>query len=492
MNLEKELGLVMVNNLRLKAKIMVVIFSVIFIAQMVLISASAIMHIRLLAGVTYKTVLIVPAMVSMGALLQMYAYRYFGRLAGQRSDISKPLVYILAFVEVSFPTILMFFVGVIVFTSQSADPGFLLSSPPAIMYFLFIMLSAFTLDASVCCFSGIIGALEYLIFVAWFLHGKQVSETEFPNNIGKAVIMAGCGVVAGLVSAKIKEAVLSSLQSKNDLISRLDVLVTEKTEEISLQKEEILEKNKDITDSINYAKRIQQSILPKNDFVRQLFPNSFVLYRPKDIVSGDFYWAGLKSKKKIIAAVDCTGHGVPGAFMSMVGSSLLNEVVLETGTVNSAEILNLLREKLIRTLQQTGAQGESKDGMDISLCVLDGMDLEFSGANNPMYLIRRGELIEYKGDKQPIGIHSGNNRPFAAVRMQLEAGDRIFIFTDGYADQFGGPKGKKFMYKRLQENLLAGARLEMSELKATLEKDLNAWRGNLDQVDDICIIGIEI
>ena len=266
----------------------------------------------------------------------------------------------------------------------------------------------------------------------------------------------------------------------------------EKTKNAELKKayDIIEEKNKDITDSIYYAKRIQNSILPKDSLISALFPNHFVLYKPKDIVSGDFYWVGERNGKRIIAAADCTGHGVPGAFMSMAGSSLLNEIVNEKNISSSGQILNHLRERLMQTLQQTGADGESKDGMDIALCVLDGNNLEFSGANNPLYLIRNKELQEYKSDKQPIGVHVGNEKPFASHKIELRKGDIFYIFSDGYADQFGGPGGKKFMSKRFKELLLNVSQYPVNQQKTMLDSAIEDWKQGGNQVDDILVIGI--
>ena len=252
----------------------------------------------------------------------------------------------------------------------------------------------------------------------------------------------------------------------------------------------IEEKNKDITDSIRYAKRIQTAILPKDTFIQSLFPESFVLFKPKDIVSGDFYWASFKNGSKIIVAADCTGHGVPGAFMSMTGSTLLNEVVNEKATTTATGILSLLRERLMQTLQQTGADGESKDGMDIALCVIDGNKLEFAGANNPLYIINDGVLKEYKGDKQPIGVHVGEQKPFISHSIELQKGDSVYIFTDGFADQFGGPNGKKFLYKRFQELLLSVSTKPMDQQKQILDDTIESWKQGGEQIDDILVIGL--
>ena len=199
-----------------------------------------------------------------------------------------------------------------------------------------------------------------------------------------------------------------------------------------------------------------------------------------------------KNGKKIIAAVDCTGHGVPGAFMSMVGTSLLNEIVNEKNVTTSSEILNKLKDRLITTLQQTGAEGESKDGMDIAICCISNGELEFSGANNPMYLVRKSEIVEIKGDKHPIGIHMGREHHFGSHKMKTEKGDCIYIFSDGYADQFGGPKEKKFKQRKFIEMLLEYNDIPMHEQENFLRKTIVDWQGANEQVDDMLVIGFRI
>jgi serine phosphatase RsbU (regulator of sigma subunit)/ligand-binding sensor domain-containing protein len=270
-------------------------------------------------------------------------------------------------------------------------------------------------------------------------------------------------------------------------------IIQERTAEVVKQKEVIELKNKDITDSINYAKRIQEAILPTKENFKTLFPESFILYKPKDIVSGDFYWLSEKNDKIFFAAADCTGHGVPGAFTSMIGNSLLNEIVNDKGIAEPAKILDALREGIIKALKQSGKEGENKDGMDISLCCVDlkNKTLEYAGAYNPLFLVRKNELIEIKADKFPIGI-SDRISQFTNNLMNLEPGDSIYVFSDGYADQFGGSDGKKFMRKRFKELLLSVQSLSMDEQGHDLNKAIVSWQGAADQVDDILVIGVKI
>ena len=273
----------------------------------------------------------------------------------------------------------------------------------------------------------------------------------------------------------------------------LKKIIDERTSEIVKQKNEIEVKNKDITDSINYAKKIQEAILPSTELFKSLFKDGFILYKPKDIVSGDFYWLSEKENEILIAAADSTGHGVPGAFMSMIGHAMLNEIVNDKGITQPAKILDALRNGIIKALKQSGKSGESKDGMDIALYNInkEKSSLQYAGANNALFLIRNKELIEYKADKFPIGIGI-NMESFSNNFIEIKKDDTIFIFSDGYADQFGGPAGKKFMRKRFKQMFLDINHLNMDEQKKEVADALTQWQGNYSQVDDILVIGIKI
>ncbi len=260
------------------------------------------------------------------------------------------------------------------------------------------------------------------------------------------------------------------------------------------QKKVIEEQNKDITDSIHYAEQIQRASLPKDEEVERLLPENFVLFKPKDIVSGDFYWLGEEGGKVFFAACDCTGHGVPGAFMSMMINALLSEAVNEKGITKPSLIFYDVRNGIIKSLKQTGAEGEQKDGMDAVLCMWDKANnkLEFAAAYNSLYLIRKDELIETKGDKQPIGFYLGEQIPFTNHEIKLKKEDIIYIFSDGYADQFGGPSGKKFKSKQFKQLLVDVHKKDMAEQKAILDKTFEDWKGDLEQVDDILVMGIKV
>ncbi len=263
---------------------------------------------------------------------------------------------------------------------------------------------------------------------------------------------------------------------------------------ISEQKAIVEEKNKDITDSINYAQKIQEAILPPKELKKEMLPEGFVLFKTRDIVRGDFYWFANKNGKRIIAAVDCTGHGVPGAFMSMIGNTFLTEIVEGRGITSPAEILSEMRFQVIKALKQSGEQSDSKDGMDMALLCFDenNNSVEFAGANNTLWLIRNGECIAYKPDKRPVGYYRGEGLPFTNHSIVCKPGDTFYIFTDGYADQFGGSEGKKLKYKPFKEILLSIQDKSMEEQEQILSKRFDEWKGSLDQVDDVLIIGIRI
>jgi serine phosphatase RsbU (regulator of sigma subunit) len=282
------------------------------------------------------------------------------------------------------------------------------------------------------------------------------------------------------------EAQRDSIQEQRNILSDINR---------SLQKAylEIEEQKKHIEDSIHYARRIQNAILPPDDFVTNLLPDSFVLYKPKDIVSGDFYWMARKDNLVIIAAVDCTGHGVPGAFMSIVGSNQLNFAINVKNVVRPDEILNTLNDGVTKTLRQTRLSSSVKDGMDIAIITIDfeNAKLNYAGGNNPLFIIRNNELMQIKADKFPIGGYMGEKlKDFTNNEMDLKKGDVLYLFSDGYADQFGGTDDSKFLIRRFRELLLKMHNEPMNEQKEILDQIHNDWRGNSVQIDDILVIGI--
>lgn len=281
----------------------------------------------------------------------------------------------------------------------------------------------------------------------------------------------------------------------NELTSNLEQKVIERTEKIEEQKQEIEILLKHTTDSIVYAKRIQEAILPPLGYIREVLPNSFFLYRPKDIVSGDFYWVDQKEDKVIFAAIDCTGHGVPGAFMTIIGHNGLSKAINYVEDANPAAVLDALNKEVSETFKQHNQESSIKDGMDAAMCTIDfkTRELQFAGAYNPLFLIRDNDVIEIKGNKFPIGEFLGEEKQsFTNNVVQLNEGETIYIFSDGYADQFGGPKGKKFMFKRFRELLLSIQEKSMDEQRSILNREIDIWRGDLEQVDDIIVIGLRV
>lgn len=331
---------------------------------------------------------------------------------------------------------------------------------------------------------------------------KKITEAKFvQEKTQRYALYAGVFVLICVAIFIFNR--LQVTKKQNLIIENQKLQVELKNEEITHQKELVDEKQKEIIDSINYAKRIQQAVLTGEDVWNKISKEHFILFKPKDIVSGDFYWAyNTPNNRSVFALADCTGHGVPGGFMSMLGNSFLNEIVVENKIFKADQILNKLRAKIINALEQKGGT-QQKDGMDMSLCVWNKLDntLEFAGANNPLWLLRtvvsssgveNKQLEEYKADKMPIGLYLETETPFTSVTIQLQAGDIIYLSTDGYADQFGGPKGKKLKYKPLIESLIKNSSLPMTEQKMVLDTTFNDWMNKHDQVDDVSLIGVKV
>jgi serine phosphatase RsbU (regulator of sigma subunit)/Flp pilus assembly protein TadD len=317
----------------------------------------------------------------------------------------------------------------------------------------------------------------------------QVKSESFVKTI---FIIAACLllVIAFFIfrGLRQKQKINSALEEKNKIIE-------EQKQTVEHQKYVVEEQNKDITDSIRYAERIQSAILPPEKQWYSVFPQSFVFYKPKDILSGDFYWIEQKGDLVFVAAADCTGHGVPGALISIVNYNLLNKAVLEKDLNDPADILNYVNHQLILSLHQTYQESSVKDGMDISLCVLNTKTLEmhFAGANNPIYVIKNKELTQVNADKFPVGAFIEDQiQSFTTKKMQLQKNDLLYLFSDGYADQFGGDKGKKFKYKQLKDVLLDNQNLPLQEQYSVLENRFTTWKGKLEQVDDVLVIGIRV
>lgn len=306
------------------------------------------------------------------------------------------------------------------------------------------------------------------------------------------------GVLGGLSLVIFLGFTIKSNIEKKKTNKQLQVF----NDEILQQKNIIEEKNHEITDSITYASRIQQGVIPDEDELRQLLPNHFVFFKPRDIVSGDFYWAcKVKSKtepntkRTVVAVVDCTGHGVPGAFMSLVGNTLLNQTINRSSITTPAQALDYINIQLPKTIKSKSSTGAIKDGMEVAMCDFnfDTLTMQFAGANSNIYIIRNKEIKIYKGDKQPIGeSFSGTTINYTNQIISLQKDDCVYLISDGYADQFGGAKGKKFKYKQLENLFCEIAEKKVDEQREILARAFDDWKSHHEQVDDVLIMGIKI
>jgi serine phosphatase RsbU (regulator of sigma subunit) len=340
---------------------------------------------------------------------------------------------------------------------------------------------------------------------------QMEAESFFLDNAGIPLAAEKCKNSLEVVRSSVTTKMNKELESLNRQFDRLMLIIgivalfvvlaaliigffakqlRLQREETQAQKEILDQLYQDLTDSIQYAQRLQSTILPTSGSVRQLFPKSFIMYQPKSVVSGDFYWFKNIGGKKLFAAADCTGHGVPGAFMSLVGHNFLNHVTKVF--LDPAQILNNVN-RLATEVMKTNSSGV-RDGMDISLCSYheDSRTLEFCGANNAIYIIRNNELIELKACKRSIGSFGERGENFTTQKIQLEPQDMLYCFSDGYADQFGGSENRKFMRKNFKSLLVQISSLEIAEQEKALHHALNTWKGSFEQTDDILVIGIQI
>lgn len=265
-------------------------------------------------------------------------------------------------------------------------------------------------------------------------------------------------------------------------------------EELDMQREELQIKNKDLTDSLTYARRIQTALLPTVGLINKLIPDHFIFYRPKHIVSGDFYWVSQDGNRLYLAAADCTGHGVPGALMSMIGLEILQKIISESRIEHTDQVLSALNREMEQAFnKEENGMASIKDGIEIGMCIIDMQtrELEFSGAFLPVYIIRDEKLIEIKGDKINVG-QSVDGVEFTKTTHKLDSNDIIYLFSDGYADQFGGPENKKFMYRRLRHLLVTISKFPMDDQRRILEETIVAWMADTDQIDDMMVMGFRL
>jgi serine phosphatase RsbU (regulator of sigma subunit) len=326
-----------------------------------------------------------------------------------------------------------------------------------------------------------------------FIIGVIVPESDLMGELRKTqlVILVGFFVVLILIFIVIRN--YNQKKNANKLLIIKNLEIEAQRDKIETQRDKILKQQKSITSSIEYAKRIQTAVLPPTDYLDKCMPEHFVLFKPRDIVSGDFYWIKKIKKYLIIAAADCTGHGVPGAFMSMLGVAFLNEITTRQDVTSANQVLDRLRTYIKTSLRQSGKRYESPDGMDIALCVVDTetRKLQFAGAYIPLYFIRDNKLNILKPDIMPIGYFR-KEKQFSNQEIQMMPADIFYIFSDGYFDQFGGENHTKFNLEKFKHLFIEIHRKPMSQQKEILEKTIEEWKGNNDQIDDILIIGFKI
>lgn len=335
-----------------------------------------------------------------------------------------------------------------------------------------------------------------------FTHNEEISIKKHSDEIGQLVdnfliLRKEVWNQINFLEDNIKKRTEQILSQNNK--------IKEQNEEISAQRDEVMKKsiliqkqNSNILDSIKYAKKIQEAFLPERKIIKNVFPDCFILWKPKALVSGDFYWFKNVSNKNenisFLAAVDCTGHGVPGAFMSMLGNSLLNEIILRKKNKNAGIILNLLRDQLIETLRLEGNRAKANDGMDIALVVFNHNTntIQYAGAKRPLYIIRNGEITVMQPDKMPIGSFVNEKMVFTEKYIHIEPNDSLYIFSDGFTDQFGGIKNRKFMSKHFQEMLLGHYTEPMETQEIIYESVFENWKGKREQTDDVLLIGVRM
>jgi serine phosphatase RsbU (regulator of sigma subunit) len=347
-------------------------------------------------------------------------------------------------------------------------------------------------------------ALILFISIIWFDSGQFKIYELAPDTLKfiRSVNSLGLFAIVGIIlfyyitlSRKLYNKIEEANYNLNQINDELTVTIEKlniQNDWIESQNKILFEQNKEITASISYASRIQAALLPQKEVLEKTLPNHFILFLPKEIVSGDFYWASQVDHKIIFCAADCTGHGVPGAFMSLLGMAFLDEIVNRRKVLTSTGILDSLRIEIIKALKQTGKKEDQMEGMDIALCIYDKTtrQLDYAGAFNPLYLVRNGNLEEFIGDRIPVSYIENLQQNFNSKTINIEEGDTIYIFSDGYADQFGGTDRLKYRYGPMRDYIRKIHDMPMSEQKILLEKNFIAWKGDNEQTDDVILMGV--
>jgi serine phosphatase RsbU (regulator of sigma subunit) len=316
---------------------------------------------------------------------------------------------------------------------------------------------------------------------------ESAEQRKVIAQIIVVLIILSALLLFGLLQYRSKMQSQKKLELLNDELRHTNVELGESKQVIETQ-------HKEITDSLNYAQQIQLAILPKSEDLKTVFPESFVLYFPKETIGGDFYWVTQLDNLKIIVVADGTGHGVPGGFLTMLGVSMLNELVIEQKITSPSELLNQMRSKVISSLKQTVNEGEHKDGFDMSICVFNGENrmLTYALANQSILLQKENELIVLKGDRFPVGLHGEELHPFNEFTVELDSGNYIYLMTDGFSDQFGGEHGKKYKSKNLQNFISSLGTSSTLERSDALKKEFYTWKGTYAQTDDVTLYGFKI
>lgn len=451
----------------------------------------------------------VPILIGIVIIDEIVGIRYFSNVIANKRKLGSYISWVLVLLEVTVPSIIILYFCLALTSNTSLGYYDVFNSPPAYMYFILILLSSLHQNFMLSIIAGLVATIQYLTLVLIFTDNQDYS-ISFVLLMSKAAFIMVTGVAAAFVAQVIKRYIEETLQTKDVLINKLDEKVQERTidlanandqlsitnqelatqrDEIERQKNEIQFAHKEIKDSIVYAKRIQSAILPDENLIKSSLPENFFLYKPKDVVAGDFYWLEPVGDKVLFAAADCTGHGVPGAMVSVVCHNAMNRSAREFKMTEPGKILDKTREIVLEELSKSNE--EVKDGMDIALCSISGKMLHYAGANNPLWIIRKGELLETKADKQPVGKFD-RPFPYTTHSIELNKGDTIYVFSDGYADQFGGDRNKKMGSKRFKEFLLSIQDKSMSDQKIALDDHFETWRGENEQLDDVCVIGVRI
>jgi serine phosphatase RsbU (regulator of sigma subunit) len=367
-------------------------------------------------------------------------------------------------------------------------------------------------EGSILSYLGLLIQYSTLVHDVLFANGNIIGIGRYISSEGfVALIIMQSLVLAQMFSRtyrhkvnlsqnleKMVEERTKTIDEQKAVLKRQNLDLQSQKEEIEAQTEMVNQRNEEITDSLDYAMKIQSAVLPPEQYFHEILNDVFIYFKPRDIVSGDFYWIKQVNRYVILAAADCTGHGVPGAFMSMLGMSYLNEIVQTRGITQANQVLNELRRQIRNSLRQHGQPEESKDGIDMALCVLDEKNkaLQYAGANNPLYLIRDNnggpELTEYKPDRMPLGYYQGRFQTFTNQDIQLEYGDVIYLFSDGFIDQKGGREGKKFLSKNFKKLLMEIYEEPMQDQQMILDTTFSDWKGDYPQVDDVLVIGVRV